>query len=32
MIAMQGYYDGTACISEEGEKLCSNQKSNYCGA
>lgn len=26
MIAMQGYYNGTVCIPEEGEKLQLNQK------
>ena len=26
MIAMQGYYNGTVCIPEEGEKLKLNQK------
>ena len=26
MIAMQGYYDGTVCVPEEGEKLQLNQK------
>ena len=26
MIAMQGYYNGTVCIPEEGEKLRLNQK------
>ncbi|MCM1183676.1 MAG: hypothetical protein NC337_09910 [Roseburia sp.] len=26
MIAMQGYYNGTVCIPEEGEKLQMNQK------
>lgn len=26
MIAMQGYYNGTVCVPEEGEKLRLNQK------
>ena len=26
MIAMQGYYNGTVCVPEEGEKLQLNQK------
>lgn len=26
MIAMQGYYDGTVCVPEEGEKLRLNQR------